>query len=154
MNINFPLLDVIKQVTSYAKFLKDLSTIKRKLKAQKKAFLADHVRFIFSTNNKLKYKDPSYPTIYCVIEDYKIEHALFDLGASVNLLSYSVYQQLNLSELNPTSTTSLFSDRSIKASKGIIENVLVQVNKFSYHMDFIILESKPIADNTSKFMSY
>jgi hypothetical protein len=43
--INIPLLDAIKQVPSYAKFLKDLCTVKRKLNVEKKAFLAKQVLF-------------------------------------------------------------------------------------------------------------
>ena len=73
----------------------------------------------------MKYKDPGSPPISCTIGDHKIEHVLLDLGASVNLLPYSVYQQLNLGEFNPTSTTLLLADRSIKVPKGIIEDVLV-----------------------------
>jgi hypothetical protein len=56
-------LDVIKQVPSYAKFLKDLCTVKRKLNVKKKAFLAEQVNVILQNNNALKYKDPGCPTI-------------------------------------------------------------------------------------------
>ena len=83
--------------------------------------------------------------VSCIIEDHKIGHALLDLGANVNLLPYSVYQ-LNLGELKPTSTTFLVADRSIKIPKGIIEDVLVRVEKFIYHADFILLETEPIAN--------
>ena len=99
--------------------------MKRKHKVQKKAFLVEQVSFILSTNNALKYKDPGCPTISCINGDYKIRHALLDLGASVNLLPYSVYQQLNRSRLKPTSTILLLADRSMKILKGIIEDVLV-----------------------------
>ena len=98
----------------------------------------------------MKYKDPGCPAISCIIGDHKIRHALLDLGISVNLLPYLVYQQLNLSELKPTSTTLLLADRSIKVSKEIIENVLDRVNKFIYSVDFIILETKPIANECKK----
>ncbi|XP_052295857.1 uncharacterized protein LOC107177788 [Citrus sinensis] len=110
-------------VPSYAKFLKDLCTVKKKHKVQKRAFLAEHVSSILSTNSALKYKDPGRPTISCTIGDHKIGHALLDLGASFNLLPYSVYQQLNLGELKPTSTTLLLANRSIKVPRGIIEDV-------------------------------
>jgi len=102
VRINIPLLDAIKQVPSYAKFLKDLCTMKRKLNVKKKAFLAEQVSVILQNNNALKYKDPSCPTISCFI------------GASVNLLPYSIFQSLNLDELKPTSVTLLLADRSVK----------------------------------------
>ncbi|KAH9763163.1 hypothetical protein KPL70_001070 [Citrus sinensis] len=146
IKVNIPLLNVIKHVSSYAKFLKDLCTVKRKHKVQKRAFLAEHVSSILSTNSPLKYKDPGCSTISYTIGDHKIEHALLDLGASVNLHPYSVYQQLNLGELKPTSTTLLLADRSIKVPKGIIEDVLVQVDKFIYLVDFIVLKTKLITN--------
>ena len=76
------MLNVIKQVSSYAKFLKDLCIVKRKLNVKKKAFLAEQVSAILQNNNAVKYKDPGCPTISCIIGDHKIEQALLDLGAS------------------------------------------------------------------------
>ena len=92
----------------------------------------------------MKYKDPGYPTISCFIGEHKIERALLDLGASMNLLPYSVFQSLNLSELKLTSVTLLLADRSVKVPRGIIEDVLVQVDKFIYPVDFIILDTQPV----------
>ncbi|XP_075479403.1 uncharacterized protein LOC142520286 [Primulina tabacum] len=111
VKINIPLLDAIKQVPSYAKFLKDLCTVKRKLHVKKKAFLAEQVSSILQNNSSLKYKDPGCPTISCIFGENKIKKALLDLGASVNLLPYSVYEKLNLGELKPTSVTLLPADR-------------------------------------------
>jgi hypothetical protein len=141
VRINIPLLDAIKQVPSYAKFLKDLCIVKRKLNVKKKAFLAEQVIAILQNNNALKYKDPGYPIIYCFIGEHKIKRALLDLGASVNFLPYSVFQSLNLGKLKPTSVTLLLADRYIKVPRGIIEDVLVQVDKFIYPVDFIVLDT-------------
>jgi hypothetical protein len=91
VRINIPLLDAIKQVPSYAKFLKDLCTVKRKQNVKKKVFLAKYVSVILQNNNALKYEDLSCSTISCFIGEHKIEKALLDLGASVNLLPYSVF---------------------------------------------------------------
>jgi len=142
VRINIPLLDAIKQVPSYAKFFKDLCTVKRKLNVKKKAFLTEQVSGILQNNNALKYKDPGCPTISCFIGEHKIKRALLDLGASVNLLQYSVFQNLNLSELKPTSITLLLADRSVKVPRGIVEDVLVQVDKFIYLVDFIVLNTQ------------
>ena len=46
VKVNIPLLDMIKQVSTYAKFLKDLCTIKRGLNVNKKAFLTEQVGVI------------------------------------------------------------------------------------------------------------
>ncbi|RVW74616.1 hypothetical protein CK203_050876 [Vitis vinifera] len=103
---SIPLLDMIKQVPTYAKFLKDLCTIKRGLNVNKKAFLTEQVSAIIQCKSPLKYKDPG--CLHSVmIGGTVVEKALLDLGASVNLLPYSVYKQLGLGELKPTSITYL-----------------------------------------------
>jgi hypothetical protein len=118
--------------------------VKRKLNVKKKAFLAEQVYVILQNNNALKYNNPGCPTISCFIGEYKIERALLNLGASVNLLPYSVFQSLNLGELKPTSVTLLLADRSVKVPREIIEDVLVQFDKFIYHVDFIVLDTQPV----------
>lgn len=102
VKINIPLLDAIKQVPSYAKFLKDLCTIKRRHHVKERAFMNEQASAILQFKTPPKYKDPGCPTISCYIGDHRIDQALLDLGASVNLLPYSVYQQLGLGELRPT----------------------------------------------------
>jgi hypothetical protein len=149
VRINIPLLDAIKQASSYAKFLKDFCTVKRKLSVKKKAFLAEQVSVILQNNNALKYKDPGCPTISCFIGEHKIKKVLLDLGASVNLLPYSVFQSLNLGELKPTSVTLLLADRSLKVPRGIVEDVLVQVDKFIYLVDFIVLDTQHVEECNS-----
>ncbi|RVW89511.1 Pro-Pol polyprotein [Vitis vinifera] len=72
-----------------------------------------------------------------------VEKALLDLGASVNLLPYSVYKQLGLGELKPTTITLSLADRSVKIPRGVIEDVLVQVDNFYYPVDFIVLDTDP-----------
>ena len=66
------------------------------------------------------------------------------MGASVNLLPYSVYKQLGLGELKPTNITLSLADRSVKIPKGIVEDVLVKVDKFYYPVDFVVLDTEPI----------
>ncbi|WKA01466.1 hypothetical protein VitviT2T_019747 [Vitis vinifera] len=78
-----------------------------------------------------------------------VEKALLDLGASVNLLPYSVYKQLGLGELKPTSITLSLANRSVKISKGMIEDVLVQVDNFYYLVDFVVLDTDPIFKGTN-----
>ncbi|RVW87236.1 hypothetical protein CK203_037228 [Vitis vinifera] len=122
--VNIPLLDMIKQVPTYAKFLKDLCTVKRGLQVTKNAFLTEQVSAIIQT--------------------------LLDLGASVNLLPYSVYKQLGLGGLKPTTMTLSLADRSVKIPRGVIEDVLVQVDKFYYPVDFVVLDT----DSTVKEENY
>ena len=64
----------------------------------------------------------------------------------MNLLLYSVYKQLGLGELKPTNITLSLADRSVKIPKGIVEDVLVKVDKFYYPVDFVVLDTEPIAN--------
>ena len=146
VKVNIPLLDIIKQVPAYAKFLKDLCTIKKGLGIEKKAFLTEQVSSIIQSKNPVKYKDPGSPTISVNIGGNCIDKSLLDLGASVNLLPYSVYKQLGLGELKPTNITQSLADRSVKIPKGIVEDVLVKIDKFYYPIDFVVLDIEPIAN--------
>ena len=145
VKVNIPLLDMIKQVPTYAKFLKDLCTVKRNLNVNKKAFLTEKVSAIIGNKTPVKYKDPGCPTLSVNIGGTSVEKALLDLGASVNLLPYSMYKRLGLGELKPTSITLSLADRSIKIPKGTIEDVLIQVDKFYYLVDFVVLDTEPVA---------
>ena len=141
--MNIPLLDLIKQVPAYAKFLKDLCTIKKGLGIEKKAFLTEHVSVIIQSKYPVKYKDPGSPTIPVNIGGNSIDKSLLDLGASVNLMPHSVYMQLGLGELKPTNITLSLADRSVKTPKGIVEDVLVKIDKFYYPVDFVVLDTEP-----------
>ena len=96
VKVNIPLLDKIKQVPTYAKFFKDLCTVKRGFNMNKKAFMAEQVSAIIECKTPVKYKDLGCPTISVNIGGTSVEKALLDLGASVNLLPYSMYKQLGL----------------------------------------------------------
>ncbi|RVW83746.1 hypothetical protein CK203_045983 [Vitis vinifera] len=144
VKINIPLLDMIKQVPAYAKFLKDLCTVKRRIKLSKKAFLTEQVSAIIENKAMVKYKESGLS--YHLSPDWKFirERALLDLGASVNLLPYSIYKQLGLGELKATTITLSLADRSIKVPRGVVEDVLVQVEKFYYPVDFVVLDTEPL----------
>ena len=136
---------MIKQVPTYAKFLKDLCTVKRGLNVDKKAFLTEQVSAIIQCKTPVKYKDPGCPAISVNIGGTCVEKALLDLGGSVNLLPYSMYKQIGLGELKPTSITLSLADRSIKIPKGTVEDVLIQVDKFYYPVDFVVLDTETAA---------
>ncbi|RVW59151.1 Retrovirus-related Pol polyprotein from transposon 17.6 [Vitis vinifera] len=127
VKVNIPLLDMIKQVPTYAKFLKDLCTVKRGLHVTKNAFLTEQVSAIIQSKSPVKYKDPGCPTISVNIGGTHVEKALLDLGASVNLLPYSVYKQLGLGGLKPTAITLSLADRHLhpEEEEGLEEVCLI-----------------------------
>ena len=137
--------DIIKQVPTYAKFLKDLCTVKRGMDVSKKAFLIEQVSVIIQYKTPVKYKDPTCPTILVNIRRTCVEKAFLDLRASVNLLPYSVYKKLGLGELKPTAITLSLADRYMKIPEGIVEDVSVNVDKFYFPINFVILNTEPVA---------
>ena len=72
VKINMPLLDAIQQVPSYAKFLNDMCTKKRKTNVPKKAFLVTNISELLSGLIPVKYKDLGSPTIACTIGQAEI----------------------------------------------------------------------------------
>jgi hypothetical protein len=78
------------------------------------------------------------------LKNIKLKKALFDLEASVNLLPYSIFKSLNLGELKSTSINLLLINRSVKVTRGIVEDVLIQVDKFIYHVDFFFLYTQHV----------
>ncbi|XP_062086131.1 uncharacterized protein LOC133792239 [Humulus lupulus] len=75
------------------------------------------------------------------LEQMPIEtKALCDLGASVNLMHLSIFRMLNLGEARPTTMSLQMADTSVKHPHGVIENVLVKVDKFIFPADFFILD--------------
>ena len=62
----------------------------------------------------------------------------------MNLLPYSVFQSLNVGELKPTSVALLLANRSVTMTRGIVEDVLLQVDRFIYPVDFIVLDTQPV----------
>ena len=75
-----------------------------------------------------------------MIGNSHFEKALCDLGTSINLIPLSVFKTLDLGEAKPTTVSLQLPDRSIKYPRGIIEDVLVKVDKFIFPIDFIVLD--------------
>jgi hypothetical protein len=84
--------------------------------------------------------DPGSFLISCNFNKSFTCNALADLGASINLMPYSLYIKLALGSLKPTRMSIRLADRSYQYPLGIAENMLVQVGKFVFPVDFVILE--------------
>ncbi|XP_048228297.1 uncharacterized protein LOC125369564 [Ricinus communis] len=124
----------------YAKFLKEILSNKRKFEDLACVTLNEECTVIFQNKLPKKRHDSRNFTIPCVIGNLSIDDALADLGASNNAMSYSLFAKLGLGETKPTRMSIQLADRSIKYPRGIVENVLVKVNKFLFPVDFVILD--------------
>ena len=125
VQVNIPLLDAIKQVPRYAKFLKELCTTKRKLIGNERINSGENVSAVFQKKLPPKCSDPGMFSIPCKISDLKLDRAMLDLGASINVMPRNIYDKLNLGELKKTGLIIQLADRSNAYPDGVLEDVLV-----------------------------
>ncbi|CAN6476957.1 unnamed protein product [Victoria cruziana] len=145
VRINLPLLDAIRQVPTYARFLKELCTKKkRSRKVPECVLLSEETSSLLQRRLPPKLEDPGAPIIPCVLGDILVKQALLNLGASVNILPGYFYDMFNLEGLKPTSMTIHMADRSVKAPRGVLEDVLLKIEVFVFPVDFVILDMEGV----------
>ncbi|KAJ8747653.1 hypothetical protein K2173_012998 [Erythroxylum novogranatense] len=132
---------------SYAKFMKDVLSKKRRLGDHETVALTEECSVILQKKLPPKLKDPGSFTIPCVIGTLIFGKALCDLGASINLMPISVFRKLGMGDvIKPTSVRLQLADRSIIHPWGILEDVLVKVDKFIFPADFIVCDIEEDAE--------
>ncbi|XP_058755152.1 uncharacterized protein LOC131628322 [Vicia villosa] len=99
-----------------------------------------NIPFLEGMKIPVKKKDRGSVTIPCTIGDRSFKKALIDLGESVSLMPLSIYKRLGIGKVQDTRMTLLFADHSVKRPYGIVEDVLVKIDKFVFPVDFVILE--------------
>ncbi|CAM8978304.1 unnamed protein product [Rhodiola kirilowii] len=140
VEINIPLLEAIKQIPRYAKFLKDLCTNRRRSNRNDQELMRRDVSAVMQRKVPPKCGDPGTYTIPCTTGNIRIENCMLDLGASINVFPFSIYSCLRIGLLEPTGLTIQLADRSSKQPEGKIEDVLVQVGKLVFPADFYVLK--------------
>ncbi|XP_076935794.1 uncharacterized protein LOC143602641 [Bidens hawaiensis] len=134
LKINLPFIEALQHMPKYAKFLKDLLKRKDRLGEVSSIPLMGDCLAVVLNRVPEKLSDPGVFTIPCLFGSDAMSHALADLGASINLMPYSLYEKLELGELTPTRMS------LVKYRRGIIENLLVKVDKFVFLVDFVVLD--------------
>ncbi|GKC24573.1 zinc knuckle CX2CX4HX4C containing protein [Tanacetum coccineum] len=99
-----------------------------------------------NTNDQLHTKEsnPGHFTLPCTISRFNF-YAMANLGASVNVLPRNIFEYLELTNLSKTRTNMLYemADMSKKGPLGIVENILVKIDKFLFPYDFVIIDKTP-----------
>ena len=140
LHINILFADALEQMPSYVKFMMYILSRKRRLTDFETVNLTEECSAILQRKLLQNLKDPGSFTIPCTIGNAIFERALCDLGASINLMPLSIFKHLGLGEAFPTTVTLQLADRSLKHPRGVIEDVLVKVDKFIFPADFIVLD--------------
>ncbi|XP_039117846.1 uncharacterized protein LOC120253603 [Dioscorea cayenensis subsp. rotundata] len=140
LHINIPLVEALAGMPKYAKFMKDLLTNKRKLEKLETVALPRNCSAMIQTKLPKKLTDPGSFIIPCMIGEGMQEKALADSGASINVMPYKLFLKLGLEDLRPTRMTVQLADRSIRKPRGVVEDVLVKVDKLIIPVNFVILD--------------
>ncbi|XP_042009166.1 uncharacterized protein LOC121757733 [Salvia splendens] len=140
VHVNIPLIEALLQMPKYAKFLKEVIAQKTSWGQVDTINLTENCSALLQRKLPTKLKDPGSFTVDCLIVGYKVENALCDLGASINLMPLSVFKQLNIGTLKPTSATLQMADRSVAYPEGIVEDLLIKVGEFIFPVDFMVLD--------------
>ena len=116
VEVNIPLLDAIKKIPRYAKFLKELCTHNRKLKGSERISMGRNVSALIAKSVPQipeKCKDPGTFSIPCIIGNNKFDNAMLDLGASVSVMPLSIFNSLSLGPLQSTDVVIHLANRSL-----------------------------------------
>ncbi|RDY03755.1 hypothetical protein CR513_12616, partial [Mucuna pruriens] len=143
VEINILLLDAIKQIPKYAKFLKELC------EEDEGGVEVEGIVSTLTKNEEFtvgvqslpkKCRDPRIFLVPCTIGQCTFANAMLDLGASINVMPTSIYKSLNFSDLEPTRMTIQLANKSVVQPLGVLKDVLVQVNKLIFPADFYVLD--------------
>ncbi|KAG8491810.1 hypothetical protein CXB51_015017 [Gossypium anomalum] len=140
LHINLLFIEALSQMPNAMKFLKELLANKRKLDEASHVELNAVCSAILQNKLPNKLKDPGSFTIPCLIGSLDVNNALADLGASINVMPYKMFKQLGLGKPKQTRMSIQLADKTIRFPRGIIEDVLVRVDKFIFPIDFVVLD--------------
>ncbi|XP_070024997.1 uncharacterized protein [Nicotiana sylvestris] len=125
VQLNIPLVDVLREIPKYAKYIKDIVSHKKRLTEFETVALTEECTSRVQNKLPQKLKDPGSFTIPVCIGNVDVGRGLCDLGASINLMTLSLFKQLGLGAPRPTTKMLQLADRSTTHPDGVIEDVLL-----------------------------
>ncbi|XP_027174463.1 uncharacterized protein LOC113774097 [Coffea eugenioides] len=139
VEINIPLLDAIKQVPKYAKFLRDICVNRRRLRGDERVIVGENVSAVLQRKLPSKCGNLGRFTVPCKIGNTLIRNTLLDLGVLINVMSKSMYASLNLGPLKETEIIIQLADRTNAYPDGLVEDMLVKINELIFPATFMYL---------------
>nr|KYP48031.1 hypothetical protein KK1_030322 [Cajanus cajan] len=141
LQINIPFTEAMEQMPTYARFMKELLTKKRRILEEETVELeAGCNAIIIQKSLPQKSRDPGSFTLPVSIGNLSVGKALLDLGANINLMPLSMLKKIGEVEVRPTRMTLQLANRSIKIPHGIVEDMIVKVDKFMFPVDFVVMD--------------
>ncbi|XP_074315340.1 uncharacterized protein LOC141651531 [Silene latifolia] len=140
LQVTVPFTELVTQVPSYAKFMKDILTRKRSFNEVETIAFTEECSALLQSKSPPKLKDPGSFSIPFTICTHVIDKALCDLGAIVSVMPYSVCEKVNMGHLKVTNVTLQMADGTVKRPLGVLEDVSVKIGKLFIPVDFIVLD--------------
>ncbi|GJW08677.1 putative reverse transcriptase domain-containing protein [Tanacetum coccineum] len=94
-----------------------------------------------------KEMNPGNFTLPCTIGSLNF-YAMADLGANINVIPKSMFEHLKLAQLKKTDMLVEMVDMTKKSPTGIVENVLVKIDKFLFPSEFVVMDMLNIRNET------
>ncbi|XP_019228518.1 PREDICTED: uncharacterized protein LOC109209660 [Nicotiana attenuata] len=129
-----------REMPGYAKMMKNLISRKIDFQDLSTVTVTQTCSAVLTRLVAKKLSDPGSFTIPCTVGSYAFVKALCDLGDSINLMPLAIYTKLGIGRARPTSMLLQLADRTVKRPIRILDDVLVQVGKFVFPADFVILD--------------
>ncbi|XP_070057827.1 uncharacterized protein [Nicotiana tomentosiformis] len=139
VNVNLPFTEVLSQMPAYAKFLKEILIKKRRIEETSVVKLTEHCSAILPKKLPQKCEDSWSFTIPCSLGTLNFDKSLCDSGASINLMPFYRKLENELGEIRPAPISLQLIDQTTIISEGMVEDILVRVDKFVFPVDFIVV---------------
>ncbi|XP_075101601.1 uncharacterized protein LOC142177040 [Nicotiana tabacum] len=134
-----PFVEALEKMQGYAKFMKDL-VIKKKNVNFETVKVTHQCNAIISLAGVKTMEDLRAFIILYTIGMTSFAKVLYYLGASINLMPYTVFKRLGLGDPRPTSMKLLMADQTLKKPLRVIDDILVNEGRFYFSADFVILD--------------
>ena len=139
VTITISLIDAIKHIPSYAKFLKGICTPH---KNPKRIQLSETISSIMMNALPIKKRDPGAPMIMIEIGGMSFIRSLLDTGASINILPKAVFDRHHVGELQLFLVELCLVDGSVRKPHGLVEDIIVRIEDCYFLVDFLVVDMK------------
>jgi len=141
LQINISFTKAMKQIPTYGKFMKKLLTKKRIIVEQETMELEARCSVIIQRTLPKKSSDLNIFTLLVAIRHLTIVKALIDLGAIINLMLLSMLKKIGSIKLQSTRITLQLANKTVKHPCGVVEDLLIKVDKFYFLVDFMVMDT-------------
>ncbi|XP_071695570.1 uncharacterized protein [Rutidosis leptorrhynchoides] len=123
-------LDSMSIFPNQNRYIRRLLSTKERMPDFNKIPLSDECTTLLRDSLPTKLGDTGRFIFQCSIYQSGTIHVLADLRETINLMPYSLFKRLELGDLLPTKVMIQLVDHTIRYPKGIVENILVKVDRF------------------------